>query len=157
MSNPTETDWMALAMASESNEHHEWPYIGWVIRNRKTRRFRGAERFVDVILARKQFSYFDKWTAIDQPLLHAQIWEHSMEGYAGRIYLDNRHEITLCASSVINAMAWQAPFGVDVLHYYSPVSMKPKGSKPAWEPTAKRLFTPSGVDPNRFVFAAGVR
>lgn len=146
----TEIDWLGLAIRSESDQPHEFLAIGWTIRNRVwARRFPNTYR--DVILQRKQFSYFNAWTGYpDKP---EAIWEKAVQGYAGGPGLDAATE---CAAHVIAAPAWAAPFGPDVLHYYSPVSMKPKGSAPPWAKTAKRLFTPSGIDPARFVYAAGV-
>lgn len=150
----TETEWLALCLASESNLDHEWPCIGWVIRNRVK-----AERYPDtyrgVVLQPKQFSYFNALTTGPENRSLDLIWIEAMKGYAGRIYRE-RPAVHACAERVLRAQPFEAPFGPDVQHYYSPVSMKPLGSAPAWAPKAKRLFTPSGIDPQRFVFAAGV-
>ncbi|HKV10722.1 MAG TPA: cell wall hydrolase [Thermoanaerobaculia bacterium] len=150
-----EAEWLALCLASESNEPREWPLIAWVIRNR-VESARYPETYRGVVLQPKQFSYFNALTAGPENRSLELIWTEAMKGYAGDIYRRHSEELTACARAVIQAPNWRRPFGPDVMHYYSPISMKPRGSAPAWAPKAKRLFTPSGIDPQRFVFAAGV-
>lgn len=151
-------DWLALCLASESNGIHEWQYIAWVIKLRVEGQNRFPNTYRDVVLQPSQFSYFNEWTAKGgaRALTDHEIWMLAMKGYAGAIYSRHRSLLDGCAARVAALPLWQAPFPVDTLHYYSPVSMKPKGSKPAWVPSARLLMTPSGVDPQRFVFAAGV-
>ena len=158
MSEPgdSEVRWLALAIRSESDQPHEWSYIGWTIRNRVLSH-RYPDTYQGVILQPKQFSYFNAFIAPGQSA--ATIYERAKAGYAGDATGWAENDLARaedCAHELIRAPRWQAPFGVDVMHYYSPVSMKPAGSKPPWAPTAKRLFAPSGVDPSRFLFAAGV-
>ena len=157
MSTVSEAQWLGLTIRSESDQPHEWPAIGWTVRNRVLSP-RYPNDYEAVILQPKQFSYFNRFQALaaDPAALYAE----AVRGYAGDSSgwgENDLSETVKCARSVIAAYRWSAPFGADVLHYYSPVSMVPKGSAPPWAPTAKRLFTPSGIDPQRFVFAAGVR
>lgn len=150
-----ETEWLALCVASETNQPHEWPYVAWAIRNRvEAKKF--PNTYEGVILQPWQFSYFNAWTTGKGKLSGSALVAAVKSGYAGRAYAARRKELEACAAAVMAAPPWQAPFGADVMHYYSPVSMNPAGSEPAWADEAKRLFTPPGVDPERFVFAAGV-
>lgn len=142
---PTNEDWLAMCMASESNEPHEWLYIGWVVRNRGN----NLTPYDKIILAPQQFSYFNQFYSEKD---HNEIFKLAKAGYAGGLYLS----ALPCARRVVSAGLWEAPFGQKVRHYFSPVSMRPKGSEPAWAKTAERQFTPSGVDPRRFVFCEGV-
>lgn len=148
---PNDTDWLALALASESNAPHEWIPIAWVIRHRRDTGYRKKRSIVEVVLDKNQFSYFNEFTA--NVGMRGGIFERALEGYAGRLYED----ALPCAAHVLAAAPWQAPFGPDVRHYWSPVSMKPRGSKPHWHGTGSRFFTPSGIDPQRFIFEAGIK
>lgn len=152
----SEAAWLGLCIRSESDQPHEWWPIGWTIRNRVLSS-RYPNTYEAVVLSRKQFSYFNAFATLlgDRDALYAA----AVKGYAGDAggWSENDlKEAQLCALDVLQAKRWQAPFGQDVCHYFSPVSMKPSGSSPPWAPTAKRLFTPSGIDPRRFVFAEGV-
>jgi hypothetical protein len=151
-----EPRWLGLCLRSESDQPHEWTAIGWTIRNRVLST-RYPNLYQAVVLSRKQFSYFNQFASlIDHP---DALYAAALKGYAGDSSgwpENDLAEAERCARALILAPRWQAPFGVEVMHYYSPVSMVPKGSAPPWAPAAKRLFTPSGVDPARFVFAAGV-
>lgn len=155
----TETQWLSLCLASESNQPHEFRYIAYAIRNRVIGRNRFPNTFRDVILQRYQFSYFNPWTG-QNVLDDDEIYKVALQGYAGQILERYRDLLEygshLMVSPSYQDIEWNAPFSLDVLHYYSPVSMKPKFKPPAWMEHAKYSFTPPGVDPSRFVFAAGV-
>lgn len=156
MSTESEIKWLGLVIRSESDQPHEWLYIGWTVRNRVLNK-RYPSLYESVILSRKQFSYFNQFESLGTDRM--RIYQAALKGYAGDSSGWDENDLAdaeECAREVISSPRWKAPFGVDVMHYYSPISMVPKRSKPAWAPTAKRLFTPSGVDPARFVFAAGV-
>lgn len=151
----SEIKWLGLVIRSESDQPHEWWAIGWSVRNRVL-----SDRYPDlyesVILSKKQFSYFNQFAHLPSREL---IYQSALRGYAGDSSGWNENDLTdaeECANEIILSPRYKAPFGIDVMHYYSPVSMKPRGAKPAWLPSAKRLLTPSGIDPQRFVFAAGV-
>lgn len=148
MNTRSEADWLALCLASESNLPHEWPLIGWVIRNR-VHSSRFPNTYQSVILQPSQFSYFNSFKGSSE-----EIFSKALSGYAGKIF-SGRDAIS-CALAIISAASWQAPFGPDVLHYWSPISMVPKGSLPSWAKQAKRTFTLSGIDPERFACAEGV-
>lgn len=153
---PTDYQWLGLVIRSESDQPHEWSYIAWSIRNRVLSS-RYPNLYESVILSRKQFSYFNQFENLGAD--RVKIYDAALKGYAGDSSgwsENNLKEAEACAREVISSPRYKAPFHIDVMHYYSPISMKPAGSKPAWISSAKRLITPSGVDPMRFVFAAGV-
>lgn len=151
----TETQWLKLGMASETNLVHEFKYIGWCIKSRVIGRNRFPNTYRDVILQPKQFSYFNPWTGQDV-LDDTELYNLALQGYAGKILKANEGILEYGARVIINSNWWDAPFGLDVTHYYSPISMVPKFKPPSWMKQAKYSFTPPGVDPQRFVFAAGV-
>jgi hypothetical protein len=175
----TSADWAGLCALTETSRPEEQEYVLWVIRNRvESPRF--PDTYEGVILQPKQFSAFNLFT------------EHPADQNVGRVFdaIAHRQErissllaAVHLAEKVLDAMklstpfladeGWSAPFppgrvppdkAADVLHYYSPVSMKPPGSAPFWGAVdkagkpihAKRLFTPPGIDSSRFVFAEGV-
>lgn len=145
--------WLGLCLVTESNRPSEWPYIAWVVRNRlDSHRFRHT--YESIILQPYQFSAFNKWTTgtgIADPLT---VFNNMVRGYS---WVERIFHATDTALNVIQAdRSKDAPFPITVCHYWSPVSMRPPGRKPAWADDAKRLFTPEGIDPNRFVFADGV-
>lgn len=59
---PTDYDWLALCLCTESNNPAEWPAIAQVIENR-CRTERWGRTYRDVILARMQFSAFNVFTS----------------------------------------------------------------------------------------------
>lgn len=151
----SEIKWLGLVIRSETDQPHEFWYIGWTVRNRVLSS-RYHNLYESVILSRKQFSYFNQFAGIERS---EDVYRAALKGYAGDSTGWNENDLAdaeECAREIISAPRWRAPFHIDVMHYYSPISMKPKGSKPTWLPSAKRIFTPSGVDHERFVFAAGV-
>jgi hypothetical protein len=156
---PTDQDWLALALVTESNRPEEWPFIAQVIENR-VRSGRWGKSYRDVVLARLQFSAFNVFT---DPPGDPHLGTRLMFGVMAR-----REDALLLmhAAAFVEAgepraglsgiQLWAGEISDATLHYFSPVSMKPPGSKPAWAATAKRLYTPGGVDPERFIFAEGV-
>lgn len=160
------TKLFSICLASESNQVHEWKHIAWVIRLRvESKRY--PSNYRSVILQPKQFSYFNPWTSGKQSALRKdsanpvlteeQVISEALKGYAGDIYSKWTDELRSCVMGVTSARLWECPFPLDTLHYYSPVSMRPRGSKPPWAASARLLITPSGVDSDRFIFAAGVK
>lgn len=152
----TETKWLGLTIRSESDQPHEWWAIGWAIRNRVLST-RYPNLYQAVILSKKQFSYFNKFAHL---LAHPdELYIQALKDYAGDHSGWDENDLAeaeQCAAEIMQAKRWHAPFEHTVCHYYSPVSMVPKFSTPPWVKTAKRIFTPSGIDPERFIFAAGV-
>jgi hypothetical protein len=145
---PTDLDWLALCLCTESNRPEEWPAIAQVIENRLSSG-RWGNTYKSVILAPQQFSAFNDFT--------------KKRGLSNTFALASRREVPLllmwAAAFVGNAAPgdyWTSAITRETLHYYSPVSMKPPGSKPPWAAQAKRLYTPSGIAADRFVFAEGV-
>jgi hypothetical protein len=148
MIEPTDLDWLALCLCTESNRPEEWPAIAQVIENR-LRSGRWGSTLRDVVLAPGQFSAFNVYRRA----------EHLTDARAGEIF---GHRAKSQAPLLLMRSArgdWSGPWaGIskETLHYYSPVSMKPPGSKPAWAAQAERLYTPPGLDPERLIFAEGV-
>lgn len=151
---PTDLDWLALCLVTESNRPNEWPYIAQVIENRR-KTGRWGQTYRTVVLAPMQFSAFNPWTkrhaADNFPDLHV----FAMVGGNESVLLLMR-AAALIADNSNPQDSFSLVISPTTLHYYSPVSMKPAGSKPAWAASAKRLYTPSGIDQERFVFAEGV-
>lgn len=154
MSHRSPAEWLGLALRSESDEPHEWPFLAWVIRNRvESDRFRST--YAGVITRAWQFSYFNDWTLSGHP--PERIYEEALKGYAGDKsgWPDNDlEEAVECADYVINLPRWCAPFGTRVLHFWSPISMHPPGRIPTWA-NSMRIFSADGVDPQRWQFAEG--
>lgn len=158
MIEPTDLDWLALCLVTESNRPDEWPYIAQVIENRRATG-RWGNTYRDVILAPKQFSAFNDFTKHDvAPALVFKV----VAGTEERIVL--MHAAAFCGAgpqeqtikSILSSPQWSESISSATLHYYSPVSMKPPGSTPPWAVRAERLYTPPGIDPRRFVFAEAV-
>lgn len=148
MIEPTDLDWLALCICTESNRPEEWPYIAQVIENRR-RTGRWGSTLRSVILAPMQFSAFNWSTKAPQD---PHLGTAAMFGAMAR----RQNPLLLMHAARGDWSGPWAGISKETLHYYSPVSMKPVGSKPAWAAQAKRLYTPTGVDPNRFIFAEGV-
>jgi len=145
-----DAEWLALLLRSEANLQHEWWPVGWVVRNRVE-----SEKFPDtyegVILQRMQFSYFNGWTSAG--IAPDRIFVEAQRGYAGPT-----EPLSLaCAKAILATPRWHAPFGRAVLNYWSPVSMLPQGSLPAWDFSHLRCFELSGIDPYRFIFGETVK
>lgn len=138
----TDAEWVGLALVTESNQQHEWRYVASVMRRRLESNVY-PNTYAEVITQPYQFSHFNKY-------LHY----HDIDVMFAEVLRDLRTDISAakdCAAWVIDAPEWQLPFGPRVLHYFSPVSMVPKFSAPSWA-GGMRQFTPSGVNPDRFVF-----
>lgn len=152
---PASHHWLGLCILTESNDPKEWPYIAWVIRNRvESGRFKHT--YEAVILQPMQFSAFNKYTSGDsnyRSFSPVQIFRDKARGFSFIEYLFHAVDI---AERIISAPRSEAPFPATVCHYYSPGSMIPRGSKPKWAYSARKLFTPERIDPDRFVFADGV-
>lgn len=151
MPSPTREEWLGLCLRSESEQPHEWPYLGWAIRNRvESSRFPAT--YQDVICQPRQFSYFNPFTHIADP---NAIYDAAIRGYAGDTsgwpHNDLPYAIE-CAAWVVNASMWESPFRSRVFYFWAPQSMNPPGSDPAWAKNLSRIFTPSCIDPWRWKF-----
>jgi hypothetical protein len=148
---PQPSAWIGLCLVTESNYPFEWPAVAAVIRNRiDSRRFPSTAG--EVVLQPKQFSAFNPFTPAEPTFA---TWERVIYSMSDARRAQVKDAIP-CAAWVLSLPVWRLPFAPTVCHYYSPVSMIPKWSEPKWAKQAKRLFTPSGIDPKRFVFADGV-
>lgn len=161
MIEPTDLDWLALCLVTESNRPEEWPYIAQVIENRRKSGPWGTT-YSGVVLARKQFSAFNDFTSSKESHFHEETIFSAIATRIGNALLLMRAAAFVGTNQPSAALAmagvhgWAEAISMKTLHYYSPISMKPAGSKPPWAASAKRLYTPAGVDPARFVFAEGV-
>lgn len=164
----TDADWAGLCCLTETSRPEEQLYVLWVIRNRvEAPGARFGTGYQDVVLAPSQFSAFNLWTVHKLPGHDGHTPAAIFNGVASR-YGDTPSALLAAvhlAEGVIQTMAIlpDPNMPADVCHYYSPVSMRPAGSKPKWagndehgHPYAERLFTPAGIDPHRLVFAQGV-
>jgi hypothetical protein len=155
---PTGLDWLALCLCTESNRPEEWPAIAQVVENRR-RTGRWGDTYKSVVLARMQFSAFNKYTAPGARYHEETIFNAVVVG-VGYVVLLMRAAGYVAENEPGGGLStmqdWADEVSRETLHYYSPVSMKPPGSKPPWAAQAKRLYTPPGLDPERFVFAEGV-
>jgi hypothetical protein len=159
-----------LCLVTETNRPEEFPAILQVILNRVASP-RYPDTVEEVILQRKQFSRFNALTVktrrlradtiyrmvvredirdsrID-PLLLAHAQDFARDCFA-------RGDLT---PGPTRATMWIACTAISpqTLHYYSPISMVPKGSAPPWAKTAKRLYGAPGIDMERFTWAEGVK
>lgn len=172
----TPPEWAALTIVTETNRPHEMLPIAWVLRRRVE-----SPRFPDtmqaVVLQPRQFSAWNPWTngRFKGQFAQEEIW-HELWKTLDQPTQEKLYPVALdCALNVLGgdqgyshpaipsvltnrkpAPSWSAPFGPDVCWYFSPISMVPVGSSPAWAASARRRFTPSGIDPERFVFCEGV-
>lgn len=180
----TDADWAGLCCLTETSRPEEQLYVLWVIRNRvEAPGARFGTGYEGVALAPSQFSAFNLWTVHKLPGHDGHDPAAIFNGVASR-YGDTPSvllAVVHLAEYVLTLDGINTPFvrvdelkdakdakqslsnAREVWHYYSPVSMRPPGSKPKWagndehgRPYAKRLFTPQGIDPIRFRFASGV-
>lgn len=147
--------WLALCMASESNQPHEWPFIGWLVRNRKEDS-RYPDNYKDVVLQPAQFSWFNSLRTWPKPDNEEQLFLWCMTGGPSgnlRRLQAQYLEAKSCALSVSQLPRWAAPFNKKVQLMYSPVSMVPKWKEPWWwVEEVVRGFTPHSLDSRRWVF-----
>jgi len=166
----TPEEWAALTLVTESDQPHEWWPIAWVLRYRVA-----SQRFPDtmkeVVLQERHFSAWNPWThgKFKGKFPLEEIW-HELWKTLDQATQEKLYPVALqCASLILprpatgsaptlqGQPAWQAPFGPEVCWYYSPEKMIPKGTAPTWAAKAARTFTPSGIDPARFVFCEDVQ
>lgn len=158
MIEPTDLDWLALCLVTESNLPSEWPFIAQVIENRRATG-RWGHSYREVILAPMQFSAFNESRHLSFTVARFRRAATSQDTL---LLMHAARYVGIAFPGPVDATVtvyrWVGSDGITptTLHYYSPMSMKPAGSKPAWADSAKRLYTPEGVDPNRLVFAEAV-
>jgi len=140
-----DAEWLGACMASESNEPHEGPFIGWVVRNRVEAEGRYPNRYAEVIRQPWQFSYWNDYADI---VRHEQAF---VEASKGRI----RHQLERaedCARWLLEIPSSHRPIPADCFYFWSPVSMVPQGRSPKWARGLEWLTVP-GVSGYRFTFA----
>jgi hypothetical protein len=156
---PTDLDWLALTLVTESNRPNEWPAIAQVIENRR-RTGRWGSTYKSVCLAPMQFSAFNGLTGkgVRPETLGAAAWTRMAKEeslllvvHAAVMTYGHSDNLNQHSATVFTGMITPA-----TLHYWSPVSMHPTGSKPAWAGSAKRVYCPPDMDPERFQFCEGV-
>lgn len=148
---PTPAEWLGLCLRSESEQPHEWPYLGCVVRNRvESSRF--ASTYAEVITQPYQFSYFNDYLGLADL---DQVYAAASQGYAGDDSgwpHNDLVEAVDCARWLIAASRWELPLSRRVLYFWSPRSMQPRGSDPSWARNLYRVFTPACVDRDRWRF-----
>jgi hypothetical protein len=162
---PLDHHWLALCLCTESNRRTEWPLIAAVIQNR-VRSKRYPDDWVGVILQPMQFSAFNAFTKNRLPVKSTIELETALfEGVASKVVRAFGGSVMLAHAIDHAALMLERDADghriTDLIttvthHYFSPVSMVPKGKPPAWAKSASRLYTPEGIDPQRFVFAENV-
>ena len=128
--------WLARAVYSETKNMYEMELVAWVIRNRVETRYRGKTTYRGVVLDPFQFSAFNTEAGRRRlerltPAVKERAWRQALRiaHYVRR------------APAEINPLP-------GILHYYSPVSMKPKGAEPHWASVGEEAFRLG----DRFVF-----
>jgi len=146
-----DAQWLGLVARSESDFPHEWQPIQWVVRNRIASK-RYPNTFQGVITQPRQFSYLNQFNHLAND---EAIYEAAIDGYAGDMEgwgENNLDKAVNCAYHVLGLPRYRAPFSHNTFWFWSPISMRPKGSDPAWSKDL-RIFTLDGIDPQRFKFA----
>jgi hypothetical protein len=152
MIEPTDLDWLALCLCTESNRPEEWPCIAQVIENR-LKSGRWGKTYTSVVLARSQFSAFNAHTRApfpkreDDPTFLSDVFRSMTHAQDALLLM----RAAAFVGSAGPGDYWTSTVSRETLHYYSPASMKPPAAA-----QAERLYTPPGLDPERFVFAEGV-
>lgn len=148
-----DSQWLGLALRSESDQPHEWAYLAWVIRNRveyKGRPFH-QESYRDIILAPSQFSFFNQFSGLHP----SEVWDLSIQKYAGDSEgwsHNNLSEAIECADWVINSPRWLSPIGPDVLYFWAPGAMG--GKDPRWADFLEEVIEIPGL--HRWKFGRGL-
>lgn len=141
----SEVLWLARCIYSETKQPHEMQLVGWVVRNRVEAR-RHPDTYEEVVLEPWQFSAFNHNNPKRYRLMRLSyddqeahpVWALALKT-AADIYAANESE-----------RLWPR----NVLHFYSPRSMRPRGAEPHWADTLRPVHPPVAVDPDRFRFFA---
>jgi Cell Wall Hydrolase len=154
-----EMEALALAMCiwTEANDNRdpaaralEMRHVGGVIINRRDSRYRDNTSILAVVLDPGQFSHFETTNPEKQALMSsspAQVWQWSARLGAGR----TRFEECVAIARELLDQPERNPWHdrQTVRHYYSPRSMRPPDSKPAWYDASKEELV-SNIDNGRF-------
>lgn len=137
-------DWLALAIRSEDDEPHAWIPLGWVMRNR-VESGSYPDSYFEVITQAYQFSYFNQFRGIED---EGDLFDAALAGYAGDAYgwEDNDFaEAQRCATQIMIAPRWTAPFSHRVYYFWAPGGMVVRGTDPPWAENLRRVFTLPGL------------
>lgn len=157
----TPEEWAALTLVTESDQPHEWWPLAWVLRYRVASPL-FPDTVKEVVTQERAFPAFNPWTRGkfkgDFPL--EEVW-HELWKTLDQFTREKLYPQALTCASLVLGMgrdvkpleAWRAPFGPGVCWYYILERCIPLGQPPVWAAKTARLFTPSGIDPARFVFA----
>lgn len=137
--------WLARVIFSETKNKDEMNLVGWVVRNRVEKEYRGST-YKEVALSNSQFSGLGP----DDEQYHINI----NMGY------DSVNEKWLQALGVATTIYFaddtKRPFSNDVLHFYSPISVR---KTPDWTKDGNLDYTATGTSEvvPRFAFYSGVK
>lgn len=136
--------WFARAIYSETKRYDEQVLVAWVIRNRVDSQYRGDD-YESVVRSRSQFSGLGP----DDLNYHYNIskGEHSTnESWINAVQV---------AKSVYDAPSALRPFSEDVMHFYSPISVR---TTPSWAEGKEPVITVKDTKNGgiRFAFFEGV-
>ena len=130
--------WLTRVLISETDRASEMVYVANVVRNRVVTAHNGEDTYKGVILHPFAFSAFNPNSPLREYYMNLE--DHRRWDKAKRI-----------ADAVLKARRPELPLLVNVTHFYSPVSMKPRGRQPLWAKKKERVNITT-VDDKRFRF-----
>jgi hypothetical protein len=168
----SEADWfdayvLAMCVWTEARDNAdlaklrlEMLHVAGCIANRVKTKYTGNS-FYEVVLAPKQFSHFNTDVIEKQVLVQAKKDGEKVDGivaWASSLTGKDKTgwEIAVSVGEELVRNPAHNPFKeATVRHYYSPRSMKPPGTRPAWHDAAKKLTVPE-ISEERFVWFNGI-
>jgi len=137
--------WLARVIFSETKNEEEMNLIGWVVRNRVEAGYRGGT-YKQVAQSKHQFSGLNP----KDPQYDINI----NMGYGSTN--EKWIKALRVAEKIYFADETKRPFSKDVLHFYSPISVK---EKPKWTIDGNLNYTVAGENEMtpRFAFYSGVK
>jgi len=141
----TEILWLARVIFSETKNKEEMRLIGWVVRNRVEAEYRG-DTYEEVALSAYQFSGLNS--------KDAQYDININMGYKSEN--EKWVKALVVAKKIYFAGDDERPFGKNVLHFYSPMSVS---KTPKWTTDGELDYEISGTNgmAPRFAFYSGVK
>jgi hypothetical protein len=137
--------WLARVIYSETKRPDEQELVAWVVRNRVETAYRGASTYRQAVLDPWQFSAFNRNSPKRRHYLNLPV-DSRAPGFQTAVAI---------AHDVLNAPAYERPFGLTTRHFYSERSMVGR-SAPAWARGHRPVALDRPVDPRRFRFYANV-
>lgn len=141
----SEVLWLARCIYSETKQPHEMQLVGWVVRNRVEAPVH-PDTYEEVVLEPRQFSAFNRYNPKRYRLMRLAYEDQEARPYWA-VALKT-------AASIYDADESERVWPRNVLHFYSPRSMVPRGAQPHWADTLNPVRPPIAVDPDRFRFFA---